>query len=181
VSEQSPSSAGKGRPTPKRRDAQRARGGPVTPPPTNRREAAKQLRERQAADRTRTRKANLGGGDDSALMARDRGPVRRLVRDVIDSRRSVGWVLLPVALAVVIAGLLQNIQVQAMAFGLFLATLLGALVDFVLIGFLLRGRIREQFPQEGRLRAHLGYGMLRSTVIRRMRMPRPQVQRGQRV
>jgi len=90
VSEQT---TGKGRPTPKRSEAQKRRSGPVAPPPTSRREAAKQLRAKQAENRQRVRKGSLAG-DETALLKRDQGPVRKMVRELIDSRRSLGWILL---------------------------------------------------------------------------------------
>ncbi|MGB8650204.1 MAG: DUF3043 domain-containing protein [Mycobacteriales bacterium] len=171
---------GKGRPTPKRSEAQKRRGGPVTPPPTNRREAAKQLRAKQAADRKRIRDGSVRG-DDSAMLPRDRGPVRRLVRDIVDSRRSLGFLLLPIAVLVVVAGVLGNMQLQALTFGIWLATLLGAAIDMLLAGLQIRAALRSTFPTEKKVLGHVAYGLLRTTVIRRFRMPRPQVTRGQSV
>lgn len=170
---------GKGRPTPKRSDAQKRRGGPVAPPPTNRREAAKALRAKQAENRQRIRQGTATG-DEKAMLPRDSGPVRRHVRDVIDSRRSLGWLLLPVAGVVVIAGLGGNVQLQAITFGIWLATLLGVAVDLLLVGLQLRSTLRERFPNETKLRGHIAYGLLRTTVVRRFRMPKPQVARGRR-
>src|SRR4051812_37129839 len=71
---------GKGRPTPKRRDAEKRRTGPVAPPPTNRREAARRMRAETKERRTLARQA-LRTGDERYLPARDQGPERRLVRN----------------------------------------------------------------------------------------------------
>ena len=170
---------GKGRPTPKRNEAQKRRGGPVAPPPTNRREAAKQLRAKQAENRQRIKKGTASG-DERAMLPRDSGPVRRLVRDVVDARRSLGWLLLPVAGIVVVAGLTGNVQLQALTFGIWLATLLGVAIDMLLTGFQLRTALRSTFPQEARVRGHIAYGLLRTTVVRKFRTPKPQVSRGRR-
>ena len=52
---------GKGRPTPKRSEAQGARrGGPVPPPPRTRKEAAQRAREEARAARERVRPADGG-------------------------------------------------------------------------------------------------------------------------
>ena len=169
----------KGRPTPKRSEATKRRGGPVAPPPTNRREAAKQLRAKQADNRQRI-KHRTASGDEKAMLPRDSGPVRRLVRDTVDARRSLGFLLLPVAGVVVIAGLAGNVQLQAITFGIWLATLLGVALDMVLAGLQLRKALRAAFPQETKLRGHIAYGLLRTTVVRRFRMPKPRVSRGQR-
>jgi hypothetical protein len=176
VSEQT-QSQGKGRPTPKRSEAEKRRGGPVPPPPTTRKEAAKQLRAKQAANRTSVRKSNLAG-DDAHLMPRDRGPVRRLVRNTVDGRRGLGFMLLPVAAILVVAQFSRDPAVLALAVGIWLATLVGVAFDLMLTSILLRKAIREQFPEQKKLFGHIAYGLLRSTVIRRFRMPRPQVLRG---
>ncbi len=169
--------AGKGRPTPKRSDAQKRRGGPVAPPPTNRREAAKQLRAKQADARQSVRKANITG-DDALLLKRDQGPVRRAVRDIVDGRRNLGFLLLPVAVIVVVAGFTPSRDLQAITFGIWLATLLGVFLDMLQVGFTMRNMVRRDFPGETKRRGHVAYGLLRTTVIRRFRMPRPQVTRG---
>jgi hypothetical protein len=171
---------GKGRPTPKRSDAQKRRGGPVAPPPTNRREAAQQLRAKQAENRQRIRKGTAEG-DERAMLPRDAGPVRRLVRDLVDARRNMGWLLLPVAAFAIIANTIKDPAVVQVSFALWTATLLGVAMDLVLLNRLLKARLVAEFPLEAKLGKHLRYGMVRSTTIRRFRMPKPKVQRGQRV
>ncbi len=171
------STQGKGRPTPKRSDTSKRRGGPVTPPPTNRREAAKQLRAKQADNRQRV-KQGTASGDDSAMLPRDRGPVRRLVRNTVDGRRSLGFLLLPVAALLVVAQVVRDPVVLAIAVGVWLATLIGVAADLLLTALQLRATIRRSHPDEAKLGGHIAYGLLRSTVIRRFRMPRPQVKRG---
>lgn len=169
----------KGKPTPKRREAQRRRGGPVTTPPTNRREAAKQLRARQAEERQGARTAPRG--DDRQLLARDQGPVRRMVRDLVDARRNLGGLLLPMAAVVFVSSLTKDPGIRAAFLGVWLATLLGVAFDFVLLNVHLRRALRAAFPKEEKLGGHVFYGILRSTVMRRLRAPKPQVRRGQRV
>lgn len=163
---------GKGRPTPKRSDAAKRRTGPVAPPPTNRREAARQLRQKNAAKRQRP---GGRGGAEPQLLKRDQGPVRSLVRDLIDGRRSLGWVLLPIALVVVVSGLLRNPQLQAVTFAIWLASLAAVAVDMAAAGLSLRKQLRAAFPEEAKLRGHIAYGLMRTTVMRRFRMPHPTV------
>lgn len=165
-------SLGKGRPTPKRSEAQKRRGGPVLPPPATRREAA----QRQKAERAAARKA--GGSrrvDAGRQLARDAGPVRALVRDVVDGRRNVAVVMLPVALLLVVAQMVATPAVLSVAVTLWSAVLVVVAVDLVVIGVTVRRAVRAQWPGE-RARGHISYGLLRSTVIRRFRMPRPRVQ-----
>ena len=171
------SSTGKGRPTPKRSDAQKRRGGPVAPPPSNRKEAAKQLREKQAANRQRI-KTGTATGDEIAYLPRDRGPVRRLVRNTVDAKRSLAILLLPVAALLVVAQVLGDRVLTAIAVGVWLATLVGVAFDLAITAIRLRTTLRQAFPTEKGLRGHIAYGLLRTTVFRRMRMPKPQVSPG---
>jgi hypothetical protein len=169
VSEQT---TGKGRPTPKRKETEK-RKGPVAPPPTSRREAAKQLREKQAAQRTRVREG-AKRGDEAALLKRDQGPVRKLVRDIVDGRRSLGWVLMPVAIIVIVSGFLGP-GVYATVFAIWLASLAAVAIDMLFLGIDISRQIRAQFPEEPRWRGHIRYGLMRTTMMRRFRVPRPTI------
>ena len=80
--------AKKGRPTPKRKDAEAKRVTNSLAPAKNRADKAKQ-KEMSKQQRLSARSAYMRG-DENALPARDRGPARRFVRDFVDSRRSVG-------------------------------------------------------------------------------------------
>ena len=161
---------GKGRPTPKR--AKQGRG-PVAAPPTDRKEAARRLREKQAAARSDL-KQSYARGDDALLLPRDQGPQRRLVRDVVDGRHNLATLLLPVALVTIGSGLSRNVQAQALTFGLWLAVLLAAAFDSVLLALTVRRRLQGAFPGES-TRGHLFYGVMRSTSLRRIRRPKPAV------
>src|SRR3712207_2693196 len=104
--------SGKGRPTPKRSEAQGRRQGPPPPPPTTRKEAYKRMRETQAARRAEVRQG-AARGDDAYLPARDRGPVRKLVRDVVDSRRNIGSLFLAVAAVALVGTFVPSLAVKS--------------------------------------------------------------------
>src|SRR5437764_15131056 len=93
--------AGKGRPTPKRRDAQKRRRQAV---PGNPKEAAKLRREQAKQTRALQRKALLSG-DEKHLPARDAGPAKRLARDIVDSRFTLGQVFFGLIIVVLAASL----------------------------------------------------------------------------
>ena len=173
-------SSGKGRPTPKRSEAQGRRTGPVAPPPTTRKEAAKRLREQQAAGRKRLRDGTIAG-DERAMLPRDAGPARRLVRDVVDSRRTLGVALLPVALLLVIAQVVKQPALLQVALAVWTATVVVVLFDLFVTGRRIRRTLGRELPGQGRMRGHIGYGLLRSTVFRRFRMPPPKVTIGTQV
>lgn len=164
---------GKGRPTPKRSEAQRhRRGGPVAPPPRTRKEAAQRakLEARQARSRVR---------DGSLLLPRDAGPVRALVRDVVDSRRSIGPLMLPLALLLVVAQISGNRQLLDLVLLVWIAGVLALFADLVTTGVVLRRRLRAEFPELRKLRSHIAYGLMRTTVFRRWRMPAPRTSPGE--
>jgi hypothetical protein len=161
---------GKGRPTPKR--SQKARG-PVAPPPTNRREAAKQLRAKQAEQRVAVRKGSKAG-DEKFFLARDRGPVRSYVRDVVDSQRSLGPFLLPYMVVVMVLGFVNVPQLYAAAFLSMIGVIAIVAVDFLRLGRIIARGLNERFPDEKR-RPHIFYGLQRTSLIRRWRTPPPKV------
>ena len=170
--------SGKGRPTPRRREAQRRRTGPVAPPPKTRREAVRRMRE-QGNDRRTEARAGLRTGDERYLTPRDRGPERRMVRDIVDSRRNAG-VLFLLSAVVYFAGLLiPSVQIKAAITALWLTVLVLLIVDSALIGLRIRKLMRERFPDSNqRLSSLIFYGATRATMIRRWRMPKPAVEVG---
>ena len=108
-------SAGKGRPTPKRREAETRRRGPAPPPPRTQREASrlaranrpdKDQRRRDAAER----RERMAAGDDRFLMPRDRGPVKAYIRDVVDSRPHLMGLFMPLAIIVCAVDGLSRVQ-----------------------------------------------------------------------
>ena len=165
--------APKGRPTPKRSD-KAPRTAQVPPPPQTRKEAAARLTAQGAADRSDLR-AGYVAGDESALLKRDRGPVRRTVRDAVDSRRNVGVLLLPLAVLLVAAQVVGQETVLRVATRVWTAGMVAVVVDLGLLTFRVRAALRRHHPQERGLARHAGYAALRSTVLRRLRMPPPRV------
>lgn len=145
----------------------------MPPPPTDRREAARRLKEVRARERRELREGTIAG-DPSRMLPRDAGPVRALVRDVVDARRSVSSLLMPVAVLVVVAQIAQG-PLYALAFRLWIVTLLVAVLDLFVTGVVVRRAVRERFPDERRTRGHVAYALVRATVFRRLRMPPPRV------
>ena len=178
LTEQLVKAAGKGRPTPKRSEAQGRRPGPPPPPPTTRKEAYKRMREQQASGRGSAREA-AARGDDSALPARDRGPVRRLVRDVVDARRNAGSLFLVVAALVLIGYFIPNRAVQSYTVFVWFAFFLVIIADSFVLGRRIKRIVLERFPNHKEsMRSLIWYGVSRATMIRRWRFPKPQVALG---
>jgi hypothetical protein len=166
---------GKGRPTPKRAEAQGRRQGPPPPPPTTRKEAYKRSREQQAATRGNQRLAALAG-DESALPARDRGPARRLVRDVVDTRRNAGSFFLVVAGLVLIGYFIPSPAVQSYTVFVWFAFFLVILADSFVLGRKIKRALAERQPDHTeKTRTLVWYGISRATMVRRWRFPKPRL------
>jgi hypothetical protein len=165
---------GKGRPTPKR--SQKAKSY-VAPPPTNRKEAAKALRARQAQERERVRTGSKRG-DESAFLKRDKGPVRSYVRDVVDSQRSLGPALLPFMLFSVIVNFSGNQAVNSAAFLAMVAMIFVVGIDAVRLGRDIGKRLDERFGELEDRRKHVFYGLQRTTLIKKWRTPPAKVSLG---
>nr|WP_204332587.1 DUF3043 domain-containing protein [Geodermatophilus sabuli] len=172
---------GKGRPTPKRYEAQGRRPGPPPPPPTTRKEAYKRMREQQAATRGAAR-AGAVRGDDSHLPVRDRGPVRKLVRDTVDARRNAGSFFLVVAALVLVGYFVPVPEVQSYTVFLWFLFFLVIIADSVVLGRRIKRKVLERFPDDDhRMRGLIWYGVSRSTMVRRWRFPKPEVALGAQV
>jgi hypothetical protein len=166
---------GKGRPTPTRREAEQARKQRVRPPLT-RREALKRERELARTDRARTRQA-MSTGDERHFLERDKGPVRRFLRDYVDSRRTVAEFFLPIIFAVLLLSFLPSPQLRVFSTLLWLATMLLVIIDLIMMRFRVKREIRTRFPDDPG-RGHVLYAIARSTQIRKFRLPKPTVKPG---
>jgi hypothetical protein len=169
--------APKGRATPKRSEAQ-AQRRTLAKAPANRREAAKRAREERRAEMHRQRQA-LAGGDERYLPARDRGPVRRYARDFVDAKWSAAEFFLPIAVLILILSIVPSPQFKNIAFVMWIGVIAMIVIDSFTMTFRLRKALRERFPDENR-RGVVFYAFMRTLQMRRMRLPKPQVARGER-
>jgi hypothetical protein len=169
--------APKGRPTPKRSEAQSQRRT-LAKAPANRKEAAKRVREARRVDAMRQREA-LANGDERYLPARDKGPVRRFARDYVDSRWSVAEFFLPLAVIILLLSIVGNVGLKSLSLLLWIVVIVLILVDSLFKGIALRSALARRFPDENRRGAVL-YALMRTLQMRKMRLPKPQVARGER-
>ncbi|HET6530673.1 MAG TPA: DUF3043 domain-containing protein [Actinoplanes sp.] len=165
--------------TPKRTSAGRRVGAPA---PANRREAYKAMRERRREERAEAA-AGMRAGDERYLLARDRGPERALVRDIVDSRRTAGTYFFVGAFVVIVgSGSWMPPAVQLAATMLWTLLALAVIVDSVLISRRIKALIRERFPKTTQRMGSLYlYGIMRGLTFRRMRVPKPRMELGDRV
>lgn len=175
---------GKGRPTPTRREAEQRNRRPLvagtalspTATKAERKAARKARREELNAERARQRQAMLTG-DEAHLPARDRGPARRWVRDYVDARRNMGELFLPLAIIVLAMSLISVPVVQLASVALLYGVMAAVIVDSLYLRRKLKRETESRFGEKAQ--GAPGYGMMRALQMRRLRMPRPQVGRGQ--
>ncbi|WP_078850040.1 DUF3043 domain-containing protein [Streptomyces sp. NRRL F-5126] len=167
--------APKGRPTPKRSEAQSQRRRAVTPP-ADRKTAVKRQRETRRADMARQREA-LNNGDERYLPARDKGPVRRFARDYVDARICAAEFFLPSAVVILVLTMVRVPALQNIALLLWLLLIIAIVVDSIFLGMRLKRAIARRFPNDSG-RGVVMYGLMRTLQIRKLRLPKPQVKRG---
>jgi hypothetical protein len=167
--------APKGRPTPKRSEAQTLRRKAVTTP-TDRKAAARQARDARRTDMSKQREA-LQSGDERYLPARDKGPVRKFVRDFVDSRMRVAEFFLPVAVVILVLSIVRVGSLQTISLLLWLIVIVAIVVDSLITGLRLRGQLRTRFSDQS-TKGAVAYGLMRTLQMRRLRLPKPQVARG---
>jgi hypothetical protein len=168
---------GKGRPTPKRREAQQQRRAPAPVPKS--RWQAYQNRRSDVGDERRAMRSALRTGDERNLPPRDAGPARRLVRDIVDSRRNAGGVLLIALLVSLVLGSVKSPAVATGVFLVFVFSILVVVVDMAVLSRRVRRAVRARFSERDVSGVAI-YAVLRALQFRRWRLPPVKVQIGQR-
>lgn len=166
--------AGKGRPTPKRSEAERRRRPYAAP--ANRKAANQEYRDRQRGERSR-RYAAMQRGEEWAMPAKDRGPARALARDYVDSKRRFSEYYMYGLIVLMILVFLRNPLVQSLVPGIVIIIVLVMVGEGIFLGRKVRGMVTERYPGEP-TRGLAMYSAMRAIQIRRLRMPKPRVKPG---
>jgi Protein of unknown function (DUF3043) len=167
--------AGKGRPTPKRSESERKRR--PTNAPGDRKEANRQYRERQRGERAR-RQQGLQKGEQWALPSRDRGPVKALARDYVDSRRRLSEFYMYGLVVLLVLLFVPSQAVKAFVPLGVLAAVLIMLMEGILIGRGIRSLAQKRLPGESTQGVRL-YAAMRALQIRQLRVPKPRIKPGE--
>nr|WP_312856750.1 DUF3043 domain-containing protein [Arthrobacter mobilis] len=166
--------AGKGAPTPRRKDREAARRRPLVP--EDRKAARDANREAVRAERLRMRQA-LDTGDERYLPLRDKGPQKKFVRDYVDARWVVGEFLIVFALLFVVLSFIRSVEVQSVILIGFWILLAVVAVDAFILSRQLKKALTAKFGEVER--GAVWYGVMRGLQLRKLRLPKPQVKRGQ--
>ena len=120
-------------------------------------------------------------GEEWALMPRDRGADKALVRDIVDSRRNLGSFVFGVLIAIVVLSLLAP-GLAASADLFFILLILLMAIDGVFLSRRIKRMVTERLPNENpRWRQLYFYGILRSTSFRFLRVPRARLKPGTKI
>ena len=168
--------SGKGRATPTRAQQEAARRRPLV---ANTKEAKAAARADLNERRNRAQ-AGMAAGEEKYLPVRDKGPQRRWVRDYVDAGWHPAEFVMAVMVLVIVASLIPaELAIAFYAYIVMMAYLIIAIGGMVLLSFRVKRKAAAKFGKE-RLERGLGwYAAMRALQMRFMRLPKPQVKRGQ--
>jgi hypothetical protein len=169
-------SGGKGHATPTRKEAEAAARAKAKTPRTRKEVAAAQKAQRsQGSDKMRQA---MRTGDDRYLPARDQGPVKRFIRDLVDSRFSFVELMIPILLVTTVMAWSGSSALAQYGNAILLAMLVVIIVDTLRLRSRLRKEMAARFPDET-TKGTTYYAIMRSLQMKFMRLPKPQVKIGQ--
>ena len=171
-------SEGKGRPTPSRKEAQAAAKARAKAPRTRKEiAAAEKLKRTESSQKIR---AAMKSGDERYFLARDKGPVRRFIRDFVDVRFSFIELMIPLLIIAMVLGYTGNTRMLVISNFLLMGTLLLIIIDSVLLRFRLRRELARRFPDQP-TKGTTYYALVRSMQMKFMRMPKARVKVGEKL
>jgi hypothetical protein len=167
---------GKGRPTPTRKEAEAARLAKAKVPRTRKEQAAAQ-RAAKGESSQRVRQG-MRAGEEKYLLARDKGPVRRFIRDFVDARFSFVELIIPLLVFTMVLGYSGNSALASFGNALLFGSIALAALDMLLLRHRLRRQLAVRFP-EAPIKGTTYYAVTRAMQMKFMRLPKPQVKIGQ--
>ena len=166
---------GKGRPTPKRKEAEQAARERAKVPRTRKEQMRQQRQSR--SESSRKVRAAMKAGDERYFLPRDQGPVRRFIRDFVDSRFGIVELMIPLLILTMVLGYSGNSRLAGIGNTILLGTLLLVIIDLVLLRFRLRKQLAIRFPDEP-TKGTTFYAITRSMQMKFMRLPKAKVKIG---
>jgi hypothetical protein len=167
--------AAKGKPTPKRSEAEKRRRQPYTAP-GDRKAAGQQGRDKDRASRQKKMEA-MRRGEDWALPRKDQGPVKALARDVVDSRRGFSEYYLYAIVVLVFLLFVPALRGSQIIDFVILAVLVVLVIEGWWVGRRVTALAQQRYPGQS-TRGLKMYTAMRGTQIRKMRVPTPRVKPG---
>ena len=184
-----PAQTGKGRPTPKRSEAEANRYRSVTGSTTSGRgpkaaatpgrKLTPEEKDKVRAERNKQIQA-MKRGEEWALQPRDRGPMKKLARDYVDAHRRPSEFYM-YALVILVISLVAGKSHKALNSDLqflLLAIIAVIIVDALLLRRSISKLAKERLPGES-TRGITFYSIMRALQLRRFRNPAPRVKPGE--
>jgi hypothetical protein len=168
--------APKGHATPTRKEREAARKRPLVGAKTP--EARALSKDQQRAQRDRAR-VGLANGEEKYLPARDRGAQKKYIRDIVDSRWGFAELTIPLLFLLVVVGYFDAGLAAYINYGLWALVLL-VVIDLIVLHFRIRRMLAAKFGAD-RVEKRGFYHATRAIQLRVMRLPKPQVKRGDKV
>ena len=167
---------GKGRPTPSRREAEAAARARAKIP----RDRKAQARAQRAArsESSQSVRAAMKAGDERYYLPRDQGPVRRFIRDFVDSRFSFIELMIPLLIVTMVLGYSGNERFAQIGNTILMGTILLVVLDMFMLRRKLRRELTRRFPDEP-LKGTTYYAITRALQMKFMRLPKSKVKIGQ--
>ena len=167
---------GKGRPTPSRREAEAAARARAKVPRDRKEPARAQRAARNES--SQSVRAAMKAGDERYYLARDQGPVRRFIRDFVDSRFSFIELMIPLLLVTMVMGYSGNQRLAQIGNTILMGTILLVVLEMFMLRRKLRRELTRRFPDEP-LKGTTYYGITRALQMKFMRLPKSKVKIGQ--
>ena len=174
---ESKAAAGKGRPTPKRKDAQAQNLHPLVPADrkASRKAAKVRMRERENAEYEAMRT-----GDINNMPKSERLPWRVYIRDYVDARFNIGEFFIPVAfgiiaVSIILSATIQNVYASIIPLIVMYAYLIAIIVDIALMWHTLKKKLIAKYGEASVAKGtrSASYAWSRAIQIRRWRLPKP--------
>lgn len=167
--------AGKGRPTPKRKDAQAQNLRPLVPKDrdASRKAAKARMRERENAEYEA-----MQTGDVNHMPKAERLPWRIYIRDYVDARFNLGEFFIPVAFVILVVSIFVTYKWPTLALPLTVLMyvyLFAVIIDIAIMWRKLKKKLIEKYGEKSVARGmrSASYAWSRAIQIRRWRLPKP--------
>lgn len=143
--------------------------------------AYKRKEREESREANRVAQERMASGDERYLLPRDKGEVRRYVRDWVDSRKFINEWVMPAAIVLLVVMLLGNynpnfanwVSIISMVFIAIFA------IEGIWLARKCNNSVRLKFPGTTEAGFGLGfYAYSRATQPRKWRTPKPRVERG---
>ena len=162
---------GKGRPTPTRKEREAANRKPLVG--NKSKEAMVAARAKQREDRLKVRQAMLSG-DERYLLGRDRGPQRKLAREVIDGRYTLIEGLMPLMVLFLLITSATNDSVKNIITLVMIIALVTVTIEVSLLQRLIKSKVKDKLGTETKIQKGTWfYTFTRGMQPRPLRIPKP--------